>query len=95
MRFVPSSVPLQTRAALLSFVLTIGAAAAVFASGAGRRGTDFLVRNVEPEVAFFVVPTLAIVLAMFVLAARLAWRGSIPEAPGRRVRSLRWAVRRS
>jgi hypothetical protein len=90
MRVSPQSRRREVLAAALAFSVTMIAFAAVSASGLGDRGFDFMSRNVAPEVVLFVAPTLAIVLAMFALAVRLAWHGSVPEARDPQLRRLRW-----
>ena len=91
MRLSPQSWPLQVKAAALALGLTAITIAGALQSGLAARGMTFVSRNVEPEVVVLFAPMVAIVCAMFYLALRLTWRGSVPELRGKRRRALRWS----
>lgn len=93
MRAAPSRWPAEIRAAVLACALTLIAAAAVIQSGAGARSLAFMTRTVDTEVVLFIVPTLAIVLAIFWLAVRLALGGSVPDLRRHRRQRVDWGRR--
>ena len=90
MHFSPQSWSLQIKAAAVALGLSAVTVAAAVQSGFAARGVTFVSRNVEPEVVMLFVPMVAIVCAMFYLALRLTWRGSVPGLRANRRRALRW-----
>jgi hypothetical protein len=85
-----SAIPEELKAAIAGCGLTLLAALVAVQSGFAARSLSFMSSRVDTEVVLFLVPALAIFMAMFFLAARLAWRGSVPEFRRNRRRRLRW-----
>jgi membrane protein implicated in regulation of membrane protease activity len=91
MRLSPGSWSPQAKAAILSASLTLAGAGALVWSGLGARTLGFMSRTVDTAVIILMVPATAIVLAIFMEAVRLTWRGHLPRSPSRRPkRTLVW-----
>ena len=85
----------ESRAAVIACALTLIVATVAIQTGAASGSLRFIPSSIDPAVVVLMTPMVAIVIAMFTLAARLTWRGSIPELRKHRRHAHRWAAHRA